>query len=406
MKRSSIYSNIIAVFLSLLVSSGGFAQEVQQVEEIKGKMIEDQQGRQLGKVEEVRVGPDGKIESVVVEKGGFFGIGGETNTIPWKSLTMSNDGSLVFNQGSEQAQASSPEAASQQQQSQAQSAQGQQESRQDKGQQATAQQGQQGRQDQQGTQQGQIVVQQPGAQVQVDQAEPKVSVSQPQPKVTVTQPPPQVKVQVEQPKPEVTVQQPQPKVDVQQQKPEVVVKESKPQVQVEQAGQPQVYLEDQQKAQVEVQRQGQPQVDVVTSGQQQGSRMDPAKADQLMGRKIVGKNGQELGTLKEKHLSQDGQSVQYLIVQGEDNKMHPVPAALVNADQKGQQVTAQIDKETFQKSPNFSPEQKPQLDQQQWSRQINSYYGMAPAWQNQEKQGGAQSGQQQTQEPSEKQPKK
>lgn len=260
MKKISIHSGIAACFLTLFLSSGGLAQ---QAEEIKGKKIQDQQGRQMGAVEDVVVGPDGEIQSVIVEKGGFMGLGGKTNTIPLNALTMANDGNLIYRQSREQAQASM-------------------------------------RQKETGT-----------------------------------------------------------------------------------SSYHQAQLEEQQQAQ-EGQRQGHPEIDDLTTGQQQeaSDRMDADKADELMGRKVLGKDGSELGTVQTKHLSEDGESVEYLIVQGDDNKMHPVPVELVKADEANKQITSEIDDEIFQNSPSFSPEQQPQLNQQQWTRDIQNYYGISPAWQN------------------------
>ncbi len=424
MKRK-ILSVLAALSLSLSVTSYGFAI---QAEEIKGMQVQDQQGQQIGSVEEVLIAPDGQIEAVVVEKGGFLGLGGETNRIPWNELNISQDGNFLVHTQQAQAQAQQQQEQQQpEQQAQAQRQQEQQEpaqqaqaqrqqEKQEPAQQAQAQR-QQGQQGQQG--QADIVVQdpstqvkvdQPEAQVRVDQAEPEVTVQQPEPKVTVTQPPPKIEVQVEQPKPEVTVQQQKPKVDVkqqqpqvaveqpkpevkvQQQKPEVVVEESKPQVQVEKSGQPQVYVEEQQQAQVEVRREGKPQVDVVTSQQQgTGQELSAAQADQLMGRTLVGKNGNELGTVKMKHLAEDGNTVQYLMVQGKDNKLHPVPVELMQVKEGQQKITTQIDQQTFQNSPSFSPGQQPQLDQQQ-SRDIQSHYGISPEWQ--DKPSASQPGQQ------------
>ncbi|KJS01306.1 MAG: hypothetical protein VR65_09105 [Desulfobulbaceae bacterium BRH_c16a] len=410
MKKFTKRSAIAACLLTLLLSSP--AVSVQKVEDLKGKQIQNEQGEQLGTIEKVLIGPDGNIQTVVIEKGGFLGLGGETNRIPWNALKEGEGGNFIYTSGAEQeqSQASMQQKESgdaQQQQSQAPIKQDKQGAQQEVGQ-ATA------KQDQQGAQSGQVSVQQPGAQVQVDQsqphvqveqAEPKVSVAQPEPQVTVKQPPPKVTVHVEQPKPEVTVQQQKPKVSVQQedpkvsvqqqkpevtvqqQKPKVTVTESKPDVQVSKSGQPQVIVEEQKQAQVNVQRQGEPQVNVVTGqleGQQQGrqaAQIDAAKAEDLMGHKVVGRNGEQLGIVKKTHLSQDGNTVDYLIVQGSENKMHPVPAELVQVDEAKREITTQIDQQTFDSSPSFSEIEQPQLGQQQWSQEIESHYGISPAWQ-------------------------
>ncbi len=411
-----VYSIFAALILTLSLNFPVIA--AQQVEELKGQQIQNEQGQQVGTIEEVLISPNGEIEAVVVEKGGFLGMGGEQKRIPWNALKEGeNPNTLIYSAGSETAQTTSSaqqnETASRtdQQQSQTQLTQDQQDTAQ-----ATA--AKQGQQDSQ-LKDGEIAVQdpatkvkvdQPKAQVQVSQKEPKVDVAQSQPKVTVRQPAPEVSVQVEQPKPEVTVQQPKPKVDVQQQKPNVVVKQQKPEVNVQQQepevavqeSEPDVNIrksdqdakinfqeQEQGQANVDVQRQGEPKVDVnvVTANQkesQSGSkaRINASQAEKMMGKNLVGKNGEVLGTVEDIHLSQNGNTVDYLIIQGNENKMHPVPAELVQTDENQQELTAQIDQQTFAGSPTLNEnESLEQLGGQQWSREIESHYGISPAWQ-------------------------
>ncbi|MGB3223077.1 MAG: PRC-barrel domain-containing protein [Desulforhopalus sp.] len=398
-----VYSIFAALILTLSLNSPVMA--AQQVEDLKGKQIHNEQGQQVGTIEKVLISPNGEIEAVIVEKGGFLGMGGEQNKIPWEALKQGEDpNSMVYSAGSE----TSGTTSTVQQENTVSDTK-----RQDTSQ-ATA-----AKQDQQDSQlkDGEIAIQesatkvkvdQPKAQVQVSQKEPKVNVAQPEPQVTVRQPAPEVSVQVEQPKPEVTVKQPKPNVDVQQQKPNVVVKQEKPEVNVQQQepkvavqeSEPDVNIEksnqdskinfqEQGQAKVDVQQQGEPQVDVnvVTANQKEGqsgskARINASQAEQLMGKNLIGKNGEVLGTVEDIHLSQDGNTVDYLIIQGNENKMHPVPAELVQANENRQELTAQIDQQTFAGSPTFNENESPeQLSGQQWSREIESHYGISPAWQ-------------------------
>ncbi len=218
MKRKKL--SIAALFLSMSLASWGFAL---QAEDIKGMQVQNQQGERMGTVEEIVIAPDGQIQEVVVEKGGFLWMGGETNRIPWNALTQSQDGRFLVYDESAAAQAQ---------------------------------------------------IQQPGAE-----------------------------------------------------------------------------------------------------------QLTASQADELMGSTLVGKDGKELGTVQMTHLAEDGESVQYLIIEGKDNRLHPVPTELVQVDEAQQQAISQIDEETFQNSPSFSPEQQPQLGQEQWTSEIHSYYGIGPEWQ-------------------------
>lgn len=425
MKKSPIPSILVAGSLIFLLSFPVLAQ--QNVEELKGKQVQNEQGETLGTIEEVIIAPDGNIEAVVVTKGGFLGMGGEENRIPWNALTQGeNQDSYVYSgAGDEQQQIT-------EQQNQQERPVAAQQDRQEPEQERTIAE----QQDQQPQQQedqvaardseAEILVEQPQAQVRVQQPEPQVRVAQPEPKVTVKQAPPEIEVRVVQPEPEVIVEQGQPRVDVRQQepevtvlqqepevsvqldKPEVAVQQSDPEVQVEQSGRPEVYVEEQQQAQVQIQQQGEPQVDVVTqqpqedqqaAGQQQREQprtagMDAAEAEQLVGRDLVSSDGERLGSIEDAKLSQDGNTVEFLIVQGDQNKMHPVPAELVQAEEGQQELTASIDKQTFDSSPSFGPDEGQRLAEQQFSQEIESHYGIAPAWQ-QEQQGNQPQGRQQ-----------
>ncbi len=405
----------------------------QNPEELKGMQVQDQQGEEMGTVSEVITDQNQQIEAVVVEKGGFLGLGGEDYRIPWNAVKEAPDGNyLIYTPGSETEQERvaqqpamgdeadiQPEGQQPGDEADIQPEVAEQEPKADQEKNQVARQEPQSRQDEG----GQVTVQQPGAQVQVDQAdprvqvqqqEPEVSVSQTPPEVIVEQQPPQVQVEVHQPEPEVTVQQQQPQVDVQQQdpqvaveqpkpevdvrqqEPEVTVQQAEPEVQVAESGEAKVFVEEQEKADVEVQRQGQPEVDVVTRQQQDQStqslaQMDPAEAEELMDREIIDQNGENLGTVKKASLAQDGNSVEYLIVQGEENQMHPIPVQLVEKPEGDQPITAQIDKQTFEDSPSFSQDEDPQLTQQQWSQEIQTYYGVSPAWQEEQNQQSPQS---------------
>ncbi len=432
MKKKKLLQMIAAGILVLGLSFPVVAAKLG--EDVKGKEVRNQQGQQMGTIEQVLIDPNGKIEAVMVEKGGFLGLGEKQQKISWNDIKQAQDGNYYLyspGTGMKEQQASAVSAESdnkqisqaQQEKSQGEQNESQALTGQDQKSQPredVAQQDRQQNQQSASQEEGRIMVQQPGAQVkvdqsdpqvQVDQSEPKVSVNQPPPKVRVVQPAPQVTVQVEQPKPKVDVQQQQPDVNVQQQepkvtihqekpkisvkqqKPEVAVQKAEPNVQVDKAGKAEVFVQKQKQPQVEIERQGKPQVEVVTQQpqdrQQQGSQsqvnsvaqFNPSRADSLKGRQVVSANGEQLGTVTNTALSQDKNSIQYIIVQGEQDKLHPIPAELVRVGTDQQELKAEIDKKTFADSPGFDKGEEPQLTQQQWSRDINSHYGVSPAWQ-------------------------
>jgi len=180
-----------------------------------------------------------------------------------------------------------------------------------------------------------------GAQIVVREGAPTVSVQQAQPIVTIVQPEPVITVIV--PQPEIVVRQAQPQVTVQMPEPQVTVRMPEPQVRViENQTQPQVQVTPGQ-AQVQVQR-GEPQVRIERQGQpvirfeQQGEAqaraeqpaqmaaqqapsgtaavapgaasgvgMPLARAESIVGTKVVGANGRDSGEVENLLIDRSGQ---------------------------------------------------------------------------------------------------
>jgi sporulation protein YlmC with PRC-barrel domain len=56
---------------------------------LKRRAIKDEQGRELGKIEEVWLDPkDGRVKEVVVSVGGFLGIGEKHRILPWQDVQV------------------------------------------------------------------------------------------------------------------------------------------------------------------------------------------------------------------------------------------------------------------------------------------------------------------------------
>jgi putative membrane protein len=132
----------------------------------------------------------------------------------------------------------------------------------------------------------------------------------------------------------------------------------------------------------EINRQVSAQAGKTADSQVQASKIEAKKAQNWIGRKINGRDGEELGTVKNNYLSEDENTVLYVIVQGESEKMHPVPADRVRENPDKNELTAEIDKKMFDQSPNFGETEQPELDNQDWSQEIRSFY------QGQEKESG------------------
>ncbi|HXM32907.1 MAG TPA: PRC-barrel domain-containing protein [Chthoniobacterales bacterium] len=61
--------------------------------EIKGTGVKNLKNEDLGKIEEVLIEPDGgQVRFVVVEVGGFLGLGATKVAVPWTAFQLSKDG--------------------------------------------------------------------------------------------------------------------------------------------------------------------------------------------------------------------------------------------------------------------------------------------------------------------------
>ena len=102
------------------------------------------------------------------------------------------------------------------------------------------------------------------------------------------------------------------------------------------------------------------------------SSLDSERAKEFMGQKVVGKNDEELGKVKDLLTKEDGKPM-YVVIQDESQKLHPVPAQIVRTNPKEKKMlSADLDKQAFMGSPSFDQSQLAQ--QQQWEPTVRSYY--------------------------------
>jgi sporulation protein YlmC with PRC-barrel domain len=111
-------------------------------------------------------------------------------------------------------------------------------------------------------------------------------------------------------------------------------------------------------------------------GKQQPSmplaQVDAQRAEEFMDRKVTGRNGEELGRVKDILTSEDGQPL-YIAVQEKSSRMlHPVPAQLVRTNPQDKSLSADLDKQAFMNSPRFDESQI--SEPQQWEPQVRGYY--------------------------------
>jgi sporulation protein YlmC with PRC-barrel domain len=102
------------------------------------------------------------------------------------------------------------------------------------------------------------------------------------------------------------------------------------------------------------------------------AQMDSDRAREFMERTVVGKNGEELGKMKDLFASEKDRPL-YVVVQDESNKLHPVPAQFIRTNpEDDKRLSADLDKKAFLSSPSFDEAQI--SEQQQWEPEVRSYY--------------------------------
>lgn len=101
------------------------------------------------------------------------------------------------------------------------------------------------------------------------------------------------------------------------------------------------------------------------SGQTQASQ-DQANQE-WVGKQVVSNDDQELGTVSAMHDSG------YVMIKGEGDKLHPVPADLLEKDSQGDRLKATFDRNTFQQAPSFSEAEQKQLSDTQLE-EVRGYY--------------------------------
>lgn len=67
--------------------AGGAADEL-TAEAVRGATVHDRQGREVGEVRDVVLAGDGAVESVVLEVGGYLGVGSRTVAVAVRHLAV------------------------------------------------------------------------------------------------------------------------------------------------------------------------------------------------------------------------------------------------------------------------------------------------------------------------------
>lgn len=101
------------------------------------------------------------------------------------------------------------------------------------------------------------------------------------------------------------------------------------------------------------------------------AQIESQRLREFMDQEVVGRDGEALGKVNDVFTDEQGRPM-YVVVEGESERLHPVPAELLRANMEEKTISADFDKQAFQSSPGFDEAQISQ--QQQWEPKVRGYY--------------------------------
>ena len=117
-------------------------------------------------------------------------------------------------------------------------------------------------------------------------------------------------------------------------------------------------------------RAGQSGMQMGQAGMQQAHR-----ANNLMGKEVVGQGGERLGTVEDLVVDQQGQISFVVLSSADDNKLRPILFKSLSGDPQQDQLTANIDKQRFSNAPSFEKGEWQQVLSPEWESNVYGYYG-------------------------------
>jgi hypothetical protein len=120
------------------------------------------------------------------------------------------------------------------------------------------------------------------------------------------------------------------------------------------------------------------------AGQDQDEIAGMHKAEDVMGKTVVSQTGEELGSVDDLVIAEDGQ-VQYIILSrggtlGIGGDLIPIPwdAANLQIDQENDQLRADITEQQLEGAPKIEGGNWAQIASPEYEQQVHSYYGTEP----------------------------
>ena len=113
--------------------------------------------------------------------------------------------------------------------------------------------------------------------------------------------------------------------------------------------------------------------------------MSICSASTISGDKVVNRNGENLGDIKDLMVDLNNGRIAYAVLEfggflGMGSKLFAVPLSAMELDTENKQFIFDQNKETLKNAPGFDKDAWPNFADRTWGASVHSYYGVRPYW--------------------------
>jgi hypothetical protein len=109
-----------------------------------------------------------------------------------------------------------------------------------------------------------------------------------------------------------------------------------------------------------------------------------AQSEALQGGRVVGRLGEDLGTIEDVMIDVQRGTVAYALLAaslpGFSGKLCAIPWSALRLDAERRCFVLDVDRERLGHAPRFDREHWPSMADTRWARQVHDYYGAHPYW--------------------------
>ncbi len=105
----------------------------------------------------------------------------------------------------------------------------------------------------------------------------------------------------------------------------------------------------------------------------------------ISGDKVVNRQGEDLGDIKDLMIDVDNGRVAYAVLEfggflGLGSKLFAVPLSAMEVDTENHRFIFDQSKETLKDAPGFDKDEWPNFSDREWGSDVHAHYGVRPYW--------------------------